>query len=81
MRDPRGFERREPPVIDGMTLFHGGCHGCTQQQLHGINFCDRCQYRNADWDKPDLNNKGMAVRNDDIRRIVREELDRSRGES
>jgi hypothetical protein len=38
-------------------MFHGGCHGCTQQTKHGIDFCYDCQYFEADWDKPDLNNR------------------------
>ena len=38
-------------------LFHGGCHGCTQQELHGTEFCYDCQYFDAKWDKPNLNNK------------------------
>lgn len=41
------------------VLFHGGCHGCTQQkgQPNGVYFCkDRCQYFEADWSKPNMNN-------------------------
>jgi len=40
-----------------MILFHGGCHGCTQQDKHGPDFCFDCCYFNADWNKPSLNNK------------------------
>jgi hypothetical protein len=40
-----------------MILFHGGCHGCTQQQLHNTEFCYDCQYFEADWSKPSLNNE------------------------
>jgi hypothetical protein len=40
-----------------MILFHGGCHDCTQQDKHGLNFCFDCSYFNADWNKPSLNNK------------------------
>lgn len=47
-------------VIDansrGTILFHGGCHGCTQQQLNGIRFCTGCQYFAGDWALEDLNN-------------------------
>ncbi len=38
-------------------LFHGGCHGCTQQESKGIDFCIGCQYFDADWNLPDLNNR------------------------
>jgi len=57
-----------------ILLFHGGCHDCTQQLIHGIQFCDACQYRRADWDKPNLNNNHIAIRLADIRRVVREEI-------
>ena len=40
-----------------MIIFHGGCHGCTQQELHGQDFCYDCQYFDAKWDKPNLNNR------------------------
>ena len=33
-------------------LFHGGCHGCTQQEEKGLEFCVGCQYFNADWSLP-----------------------------
>ena len=58
------------------TLFHGGCHECTQRQINGVGFCKNCCYRHADWSKPNLNNEGLAVRKDDIRNIVREELEK-----
>jgi hypothetical protein len=37
-------------------IFHGMCHGCTQQILKGIDFCSACQGANADWTRPDWNN-------------------------
>ena len=40
-----------------MNLFHGGCHGCTQQDKHGPDFCFDCCYFDADWNKPNLNNE------------------------
>lgn len=40
-----------------ITIFHGGCHGCTQQEINGIDFCVRCQYFDANWNLPDLNNR------------------------
>ena len=40
-----------------MILFHGGCHDCTQQDKHSTDFCYDCCYFNADWSKPNLNNR------------------------
>lgn len=40
-----------------MIIFHGGCHGCTQQQRNGVDFCFDCCYFSADWKKPNLNNR------------------------
>ena len=40
-----------------IVLFHGGCHGCTQQSINGVDFCFGCQYFEAAWNKPDLNNR------------------------
>ncbi len=40
-----------------MILFHGGCHDCTQQDKHGTDFCYDCCHFNADWSKPNLNNR------------------------
>lgn len=45
--------------IDEITekvIFHGGCDGCTQQELNGIRFCKGCQFFAPDWNLPDLNN-------------------------
>jgi hypothetical protein len=40
-----------------MELFHGGCHGCTMQTKKGISYCVGCQYFDADWSLPDLNDE------------------------
>lgn len=40
-----------------MIIFHGGCHGCTQQDLNGVEFCKGCQYFDAEWEKPNLSNE------------------------
>ena len=41
----------------GITIFHGGCHDCTQQEINGIDFCVRCCCFDADWNFPNLNNR------------------------
>lgn len=38
-------------------IFHGGCHGCTRQETKGVNGCYDCCYFDANWNKPDLNNR------------------------
>lgn len=38
-------------------IFHGGCIGCTQQELLGVDNCIKCQYFDADWKLPNLNNE------------------------
>ncbi len=43
--------------IMGQIIFHGGCCECTQQLKNGIDFCVKCQYFQADWTLPDLNNR------------------------
>ncbi len=56
-----------------IVIFHGGCHDCTQQfiQPAGVDFCVQCQYFDADWDLPDLNNRDLddadAIR-DEVKR-------------
>jgi hypothetical protein len=46
-----------PPLI-GLIYFHGGCLGCTQQQVQkSYTFCQGCQYFDANWDLPNLNNR------------------------
>ena len=39
--------------------FHGGCVDCTQQHdnKEGTKFCMKCQYFDANWNLPDLNNR------------------------
>ena len=37
--------------------FHGGCESCTQQEINNVYFCYDCQYFDADWKKPNLNNR------------------------
>lgn len=37
-------------------MFHGGCTGCTQQEINGVDFCVKCCNFDGDWDLPDLNN-------------------------
>ena len=78
----RGRRRRRPNPIsaDGQILFHGGCHGCTQQQIHGhTTFCYGCQYHDANWSLPDLNNKNYNRFNEILRNappITQQDIDR-----
>jgi hypothetical protein len=37
-------------------MFHGGCLGCTQQEIHGVDFCVGCQYFLPNWSLPSLSN-------------------------
>ncbi len=57
-----------------MVLFHGGCHGCTQQDIHSTDFCIKCKYFNADWSLQDLNNRPL-----DEAEIERERLKQKYG--
>lgn len=43
--------------FNGFVGFHGGCIGCTQQQIHGYEFCCGCFWFEPAKNKPDLNNK------------------------
>lgn len=43
--------------MKNQVIFHSGCFGCTQQELHDVEFCYDCRYFNAEWDKPDLSNR------------------------
>lgn len=36
------------------VIYHGGCHSCDSQEAYGLERCNGCQYRDADWSKPDL---------------------------
>ena len=39
-------------------IFYGGCHGCTQQTKNNWEqICYSCCYFDADWKKPNRNNK------------------------
>ena len=40
-----------------MELFHGGCHGYTMQDKKGLSYCTGCQYFEADWRLPYLNDE------------------------
>jgi hypothetical protein len=53
-----------------MIHFHGGCHGCTQQDIHGTDFCFDCCYFQADWSKPDLNNRPLSDAEIERRRVI-----------
>lgn len=37
------------------VIFHGGCHGCSMQDKHGIAYCTGCKYFECNWNLPDLN--------------------------
>ena len=39
-------------------IFHGGCHGCTQQEDKGVKHCMRCRYFDYENTRhfPDLSN-------------------------
>ncbi len=43
-----------------MKIFHGACHGCTNQEIYDHKYCDGCQNRKADWSLPDLFNDGKV---------------------
>lgn len=43
----------EDCIIDSV-IYHGGCNSCTSQILNGLNRCNGCQYKGANWKKPDL---------------------------
>jgi hypothetical protein len=45
-----------------MIIFGGGCHGCTQQEKHGIDFCYDCCFFDADYSKPSLRNMEISAR-------------------
>jgi len=34
--------------------YHGGCYGCTSQKEHGLEYCEGCQYKEPNWDLPNL---------------------------
>lgn len=45
-----------------MIHFHGGCVGCTRQEIEPqkVLFCVNCQYFDADRNLPDLNNRPLT---------------------
>jgi hypothetical protein len=53
-----------------MITFHGGCHGCTQQEGHGTDFCFDCCYFGPDWDKPSLNNRPPSPADLERQRVI-----------
>lgn len=54
-----------------MTVFrfHGGCHGCTQQEKHGTEYCMRCCYFTANWDLPSHNNRPPTAAEQERKRL------------
>jgi len=54
--------------------FHGGCHLCTQQTLHGVDFCQLCRYFDKQWKLPNLSNKPPRPAD-----IIREEIKKRNG--
>ncbi len=57
-------------------IFHGGCHGCTRQwhEEEGTMFCVKCQYFDANWKLPDLNNRPKTDSEIERERIKKELL-------
>ena len=45
----------------GQVNFHGGCIGCTNQEIYGYEFCMDCRYFDPDWDLPDLSNAALST--------------------
>ena len=35
-------------------IYHSGCLSCHSQEIHGIERCNGCEYKEANWDLPDL---------------------------
>lgn len=50
--------------------FHGGCHGCTQQEVHGTEYCMHCCYFDANWDLPSCNNRPPTAAEQERERLV-----------
>jgi len=42
--------------------FHGGCYGCMFKNL-GTPICGGCQYKDANWNKPNLNTSKTTYKN------------------
>ena len=49
-------------------IFHGGCHGCTNQDFRGISYCKKCMYFNFDAfsNKPNRNSKDQREEYDPV---------------
>jgi len=45
-----------------MTVFHGGCIGCSMQKTKGLEYCTGCQYFECNWGFPDLNDEHKRQR-------------------
>lgn len=64
----------EIPISTEQYIFHGGCYGCTQQNIEGVEFCMGCQYFEANWDLPDLNNEPPSraeLKREELKRAAR----------
>jgi hypothetical protein len=44
------------PNVKEHIQFHGGCGGCTTPLETGLGTCTLCQYFDAEWNLPNLNN-------------------------
>ena len=58
-----------------MELFHGGCHGCTMQDKHGLGYCVGCCHFDNESYLPDLNDgrKKEKDRMSKLRELARSE--------
>ncbi len=54
-----------------MFIFHGGCHGCTQQDEKGTEYCVGCCHFEPDWTLPNLSNKPPSPADRERERIKR----------
>jgi hypothetical protein len=56
-----------------MIIFHGGCHDCNMQIMHGKRYCIRCMYFDPDWSLPDLNDthKNIYINIDKIKEEIK----------
>lgn len=48
-------------AVDAQVIFHGGCHGCSQQEVEALSFCQGCRYFAPDWNLPSLCNAEPGV--------------------
>ena len=56
---------------DMTIMFHGGCSGCTMQDLDGIDECRKCKCFDADWSLPNLNNRPDGDAEKERKRIIK----------